>query len=147
MNPKLNSAKFNHKFRKRFCLPYLSYLDLVNMCKQSAYFDQWSKHAAPKKYKKGAPLELLVLCVLRYLGRGWVIDDLEEQTCISYKTICAFIHRFIEWGSTELYEEYVVAPIKKEELDDCSAEFKLAGLPGCIGSTDATHIIMESCSY
>ena len=35
----------------------------------------------------------------------------------------------------------------KEELDDCSAEFKLAGLPGCIGSTDATHIIMKCCSY
>ena len=117
------------------------------MCKQSSYFDQWSKHNVMKRYRNGAPLDLLVLCVIRYLGCGWLIDDLEEATCINYKTICQFIHQFIEWGSTELYKQYVVAPMTKEELEDCSAEFKSAGLPGCIGSTDATHIIMECCSY
>ena len=147
MNPLPQSDKFLRRFRQRFRLPYSSYLGLVEMCNQSFFFDQWSRHCEMKKFKKGAPLELLVLCVLRYLGRGWVIDDLEEATCINYETIRQFIHTFIDWGSTELYDKFVVAPLTNEELTDCSAEFQLAGLPGCIGSTDATHIIMECCSH
>ena len=34
-----------------------------------------------------------------------------------------------------------------EELADCEQQFDLAGLPGCVGSTDATHIIIERCPY
>ena len=30
---------------------------------------------------------------------------------------------------------------------DSETEFLLAGFPGCIGSIDATHIIMEKGSY
>ena len=93
------------------------------MCSQSSFFDQWSKYREIKKFKKVAPLELLVLCVLRYLGRGWVIDDLEEATCINYETIRQFIHTFIDWGSTELCDRYVVVPMTNEELIDCLAEF------------------------
>ena len=35
----------------------------------------------------------------------------------------------------------------KEELDDCANEFRIAGLSGTIGSTNATHIVMEYCIY
>ena len=87
MNPLPQSDKFLRRFRQRFRLPYSSFLDLVKMCGQSSFFDQWSRHREIKKFKKGAPLELLVLGVLRYLGRGWVIDDIEEATCINYETI------------------------------------------------------------
>ena len=33
------------------------------------------------------------------------------------------------------------------DLKYCEWEFLLADFPGFIGSTDATHIIMERCSY
>ena len=38
-------------------------------------------------------------------------------------------------------------PKSSEELAECSREFNIAGMPGCRGSTDATHIVMERCNY
>ena len=35
---------------------------------------------------KVAPIELLLLGTLRFLGRGWTLDDLEEQMMISQET-------------------------------------------------------------
>ena len=90
---------------------------------------------------------MLVLCALRYLGRGWTIDDLNESTAIAHETIRSFIHKFIYFGSTTLFSEYVITPSTTEQLTHSSTEFQLAGLPGCIGSTDATHIVMECCSF
>ena len=43
----------------------------------------------------GVPLELLVLGSLRYLGRGWTFDDLEEATGISEESHRVFFRRFI----------------------------------------------------
>ena len=48
---------------------------------------------------------MLVLCALRYLGRGWTIDDLNESTAIAHETIRSFIHKFIYFGSTTLFSE------------------------------------------
>ena len=88
-----------------------------------------------------------MLCALRWLGRGWTIDDLHENTLINPETIRLFIQQFIIWGSTTLYDKYVKCPVSTDELQDCEQEFDLAGLPGCVGSTDATHIIIERCPY
>ena len=88
-----------------------------------------------------------MLCVLRCLGRGWTIDDLHENTLINTETIRLFIQKFIIWGSTTLYDKYVKCPMSPDELGDCEQEFDLAGLPGCVGLTNATHIIIEKCPY
>lgn len=34
-----------------------------------------------------------------------------------------------------------------DELSDCEQEFHIAGLPGCVGSTDARHIVIDRCLY
>ena len=86
--------------------------------------------------KKSSPLELLILGSLRYLGRGWTFDDCEESTAISEEVHRKFFHQFILIGSTVLFDRYVLTPRTKE--DD---EFKLAGLPGACGSSDATCIV------
>ena len=86
-----------------------------------------------------------MLAVLRYLGRGWTIDDLEENTAINSETIRVFIGKFIEFGSTSLYEKYVSAPATSSAVQDCEREFLLAGFPGCIGSTDASNVVTERC--
>ena len=39
--------------------------------------------------------------------------------------------------------KYVVAPLTKEELEDCAYELQVSGLHGAIGSTDATHVVMD----
>ena len=135
-------------FRERFRLPYDSFVELVEICKQSDILKQWADNKT-KRYnpKQGAPMELLVLCVLRYLGRAWTICDLQESVIINKETIRLFINKFIEFGSTTLFEQFVMKPGNKNELDDCNNEFRLAGLPGCIGSTDATHVVTERCIY
>ena len=92
-------------------------------------------------------MELLVLCVLRYLGRAWTLCDLHENVVINRETIRLFIIKFIEFGSTTLFEQFVVQPRSKNELEYCNNEFCLAALPGCIGSTDATHVVTERCIY
>ena len=92
-------------------------------------------------------LDLLVLCALRYLGRVWTLPDIEEATAINRETIRLFLHKFIEFGSTLLYSKHVTIPTTEEELQDCEVEYHKAGFPGCIGSSDATHIVMEKCKY
>ena len=147
-NPQRDKKNWCRQFRERFRMPYDSYLDLVEKCKRSNIFKKWlpqNLHCYNKKLP--VPIVLLVLCVLRYLGRGWMADDLYEATTINRETIRQFIHAFIRFGSTVLYNTYVCEPLSKEQLDDCAFEFNQAGLPGAIGSTDATHVIIERCLY
>ena len=135
-------------FRDRFRLPYDCYLQLVEMCKESPILYQWVDNKS-KRYntKQGASMELLVLCALRYLGRGWRICDLNEAVVINKETIRLFISKFLEFGSTTLFQRFVVEPRNIDEINDCNKEFSIAGLPGCIGSTDASHVVMERCIY
>ena len=145
LHPNPQSKKWQKLFRYRFRMPYESYLDLVLECEKSPIMAQWSRLPEYRyNKKKGASIELLVLCVLRWLGRGWTLDDLYENTMINPETIRLFIQQFINWGSTTLYDKYVRCPMTADELSDCEKEFHIAELPGCVGSTDATHIVTPS---
>ncbi len=133
------------KFRQRFRLPYESYLDLLDAIKRHPLFDRWCAKKANNK--KSSPIELLILGALRYLGRGWTFDDIEESTAISRDVHRVFFHHFVEFGSTVLYEKYVIAPVHLDEARSNMKEFEEAGFPGCIGSTDCTHIVTEGCEF
>ena len=76
-----------------------------------------------------------------------MIDDLAETVVVSPETVRLFVSQFVEFGSTTLYQEHVIEPMTNMDLRDCNNEFKLVGLPGCIGSTDATHVVVERCVY
>jgi hypothetical protein len=58
-----------------------------------------------------------------------------------------FFHSFIKVGRTILYDKYVITPTNAEEAKGHMPEFEMAGLPGCTGSFDATHVVHEKCSY
>jgi hypothetical protein len=94
-----------------------------------------------------SPIELLLLGSLRYLGRGWCFDDLEENTSISEEIHRVFFHIFIKWGHHELFKKYVRMPQSAIEMQEHTKEMVLAGLNGCIGSVDATHVGMLRCPY
>mmetsp|Transcript_18952 Transcript_18952/g.32615 ORF Transcript_18952/g.32615 Transcript_18952/m.32615 type:complete len:198 (-) Transcript_18952:120-713(-) len=72
---------YQDKFRVRFRCPYENYLTLVQDCKEDGNFSRWQ--GTDCTGKNSSPIELLVLGSLRYLGRGWTFDDLEESTAIS----------------------------------------------------------------
>ena len=128
-------------------MPYASFLNLLLECQKSNCSKQWQGERNKYNKKSTTPITLLLLCLLRYLGCGWTFDDLQESTSINPETIRNFLHKFLEFGSTTLYKKYVRNPIITEDVKGCEAEFLSAGFPGCIGSTDATHIVMEICSY
>ena len=54
-----------------------------------------------------------------------------------------FFHAFITYGSTKLYQQYVVAPRTADKAAIHAEEYSRAGLPGCVGLYDATHIVFE----
>ena len=88
-----------------------------------------------------------MLTALRYLGRGSAFDDLEESTAVSLETIWQFFLQFIKYRSSTVYDEFVQTTNTKEELKRCEREFAMAGLPGCVGSSDATHVLLEFCIF
>jgi len=144
-NPLLEDEKFLKKFRIRFRLPYSNFEELSAECKASNLFMRWMSCDAVGQ--KATPIELLVLGALRYLGRGWTFDDIEECTAVSQEVHRVFFGKFIEFSSTVLYNKYVVYPKNFEEAKDHMKEYTVAGLPGALGSTDATHITTWQCEY
>ena len=87
------------------------------------------------------PTELIVLAVTRILTRSWTLDDCQEQTLISTRTIQAFMSAFVDWMSTVVYNEFVKMP-EVDEVNSNGHEYGLAGLPGTIFSMDCVHIRM-----
>jgi hypothetical protein len=142
LEPKSFMAK---KFRERFRLPYPNFLELVVSVSESEFFDRWCGYKPNNK--QSSPIELLVLGSLRYLGRGFTFDDIEENTAVSKEVHRTFFHRFVEFGSTVLYEKYVLTPHNIDEANTHMREFEESGFPGCVGSSDATHITTDRCEY
>jgi hypothetical protein len=130
-------------------MPHNSFQAIVAMAAQEdALFRRWREGAVDAIGQPAAPLPLLILSVLRYLGRGWLLDDLSESIGISEEVIRVFLHSFLLFGSTILFDEYVIAPTTPPaEAAHHTREYFIAGLPGCVGSCDATHIVFEKIKY
>jgi len=110
--PSTENLRFQKKFRRRFRLPFSEYEKLLVDVRAHSLFLRWQSLDATKK--QASPIQLLLLGSLRYLGRGWTFDDLEEATAIHEETHRQFFHVFIEWGSTWLYEKYVSEPFNSD---------------------------------
>jgi hypothetical protein len=115
VNPHLENPRFHKLFCHHFCMPYKCFLELVEMVNCSSLFERWREGKVDAVHQPAMPIPVLVLCVLRYIGRGWTFDDLSENTGISEEIVRVFLHKFIEFGSTVLYKRYVVAPATSEE--------------------------------
>jgi hypothetical protein len=96
---------------------------------------------------KVSPKELLVLGLLRYLGRGWNFDDYEELTAIDKDVHSFFFNVFIRFGSTVLYQKWFLTPINLPNAQSNINEDTQAGFPGCVGSSNCTHIVTKRCQY
>jgi hypothetical protein len=148
-DPHIEKPKFQNKFRRRFRLPYLQFLELLAMAEEAKtedgdlHFRRWMGKDAVGRLS--SPLSLMILGALRYLGRGWTFDDIEESTGIGEETHRQFFHIFIAFGKEVLFPKYVVSPSTAEQAAGHMAEMELAGFAGCVGSTDATHIMIERC--
>ena len=125
-------VKLQKAFCLRFRLPYKQYLELVQQVQSNELFDRWC--GSKSNNKKVSPVELLVLGSLHYLGHGWTFDDIEEATAIDKEVHRHFFQVFIQFGSTELYQKWVITPVDSLEANLNMHEYSQAGFPGCVGS-------------
>jgi hypothetical protein len=144
LNPASTRCTFQKKFRRRFRLPYLQFLELVAESRAKNWFPWWTSRDAWRKPL--SPLALMILGALRDFSRGWTYDDIEESTGIDEGTHRQFFHCFIEVGSSNLFKKYVLEPVMLTDAHNHMHEMQLAGFPRCIGSCNATHVIIEKCS-
>ncbi|KAG7368518.1 hypothetical protein IV203_031261 [Nitzschia inconspicua] len=124
-----------------------AYKDHLEELKESPHFERWKEGKTDCVGRPAAPLALLLLTALRYLGRGWTFDDLSEATAISEEVIRVFFHRYIEFGSTTLFQKYVLAPTTLEHANQQGIEYTMAGLAGAVGSMDATHVLCHKVKH
>ena len=147
-HPDIEDPQFHKLFRLRFRLPYAQFQELHQRLETESLFARWhTGKVHPWTHVEVTPIPLLLLTTLRYLGRGWTFDDLSENTSISQETIRVFFHKFVEYGSTVLYTQYVRPPQTCHDAREHTSEYEMAGFPGAIGSTDATHILLERVAY
>ena len=141
------SERQKKNFRNRFRFPYSEWKKLVNKMNEHEIFARWKRGNTNCAGQSCNPIEILTLGVLKKLGRECSFDDLEEITFISEKTHRTFFKSFIKYGSTVLFDEYVISPETKEDAGNHIQEFIVAGYPGAVGSTDATHVVIKKCRY
>ena len=138
------NKRIHNLFRRRFRLPHSAYLRLLDDVKNHPSFAEY--HRLDAVGHRSTLLSLLLLGALRYLGRSWTFDDLEESTAISRESHRQFFLKFIKFGSIGLFNRYVRDAADSLRMSDLTDLFSQAGFNGCIGSTDATHVPMLSCA-
>ena len=138
------NKRIHDLFRTRFRVPYSAYLNLLEDIGNHPSFAEY--HRCDCVGHRSTLLPLLLLGSLRYLGRSWTFDDLEESTAISRESHRVFFLRFIKYGSEVLFKRYVTDAAESLEMKDLTKLFTQAGFNGCMGSTDATHVPMLSCA-
>ncbi len=142
-HPDREDKIFLKKFRLRFRLPYDKFEELAESLEHVDCFKRWHNGPVNASRVRSAPIPLLVLTSLRYLGRGLTFDDLEEGSWCNGDVIRVFFHKFVQHGSTALYDKYIRSPVTHADALLHTEEYKVAGFPGAVGSTDATHILIE----
>ena len=143
LNPPTSKRQLN-LFRNRFRIPYSDFIDLYNEVYNHEIFSRWRCKDAVGDNPSN--LKLLILGSLRYLGRSWTFDDIYEAPGISREVNRNFFTAFIEYGSTVMYKKHVIDVARSIDIANHEEIFRMAGMNGCIGSSDATHVIMLKCS-
>jgi hypothetical protein len=131
------STKVGQKFRRRFRVPYPVFREvLVPLCIEKKIFN--------KQRSSYIPVDFKVLLALRILGRGVCADDIEELTGIGESTVLDIFHQFCAGFTEHCFHLYVKTP-EGEKLSKVMEVYRRLGLPGAMGSIDATHVKWDKC--
>ncbi len=108
-----SSSMPKKKFRNSFWLPYPSFLSMVKQLKSDDRFECWC--GFKKFHKPSLPIELFILGLLRYLGCGWTLEDIKDNTAILQEVHYKFLHAFMQFGSAVLHAKFVLTPVYLDE--------------------------------
>ena len=139
--PQDNRLKKN--FRTRFRIPYSYFIELSDDIYDNEIFNRWKNKDATGEPPSN--IKLLLLGSLRYIGRSWTFDDISEANGISREVNRQFFICFIEYGSSVMFQKYVIDVAKSLDMSSHEKIFSIAGMNGCCGSGDATNVIMLNC--
>jgi hypothetical protein len=147
-------SKESKIFRNRFRVPYPIFLRLVQWTK--SWYDKDDSVPGSRKSdcsigaydavnNPSIPCELKVLGVLRILGRGICLDDVEELTNISKTTMHKFFHLWTKKFREHVTPEHVKIPETAMEIEEVLKPYEAVGFPGAMGCTDVVHIWWDKC--
>jgi len=117
-----NPSHYNGKsFRRRFRVPYEIFVKICDLCRSAkdpvdARLPWFNKAVIDCCGQASVPLELLVLCSLRILGRGMCLDGITELTNISIECVRQFFHKFCHLFSSVYFPIYCKPPTTAEEI-------------------------------
>ncbi|KAI2494724.1 Plant transposon protein [Fragilaria crotonensis] len=97
--PDREDKTFHKKFRLRFRVPYAEFEELAASLEHVDCFSRWHDGPINASRVRSAPISLLVLTSLRYMGRGLTFDDVEEGSWINAEVIRVFFHIFTQYGA------------------------------------------------
>jgi hypothetical protein len=81
------------------------------------------------------------------LGMGGPLTTVKSPLPLIKMFTGFFFRVFLEFSSTVLYKKWVLMPVNLPEARSNMKEYSIAVFPGCIGSSDCTHIVTERCQY
>lgn len=95
--------------------------------------------------REGIPPEIKVLAVLRYLGTGRALDDLDDSCRMSAETVRQYVVHFCRDIIDMFGEQYLNRRPNASELDGIQRAYAASGFPGCVGSVDCCSIKWKNC--
>jgi len=120
------------------------------MVNEAQSWDEFKAHLDDKHdacSRPSSPLSLLILGVLRVIGRNIMFDDVAEVTNIDEDTLRVFFHKFVKKWAEVKFPELVRAPVTQEEFINNEYEYKRAGFDGCHASIDCVHVRWDATPF
>ena len=74
--------------------------------------------------------ELKVLGVLRLLGRGVSLDDIQELSSVSAARMSIFFRNWCQKFTDDIFPQHVFLPKTKEDIAEAMGEYNILGLVG-----------------
>ena len=146
-NPNIRdpSKREGKEFRRKFRVPYPVFQDILVLTKDipGRAFDHLPRTVTGAWVIR---LELKILMVLRVQAGGLKFADAADLTGYTTEgTASAFFKHFNKMFSC-FHQEAIIRPLKGDAMKESMRTYAMLGLPGCVGSVDATFIPWETCN-
>jgi hypothetical protein len=125
------------RFRRRFRVPFPLFLSLWTFCDEKNVF----KNRNSRLIK--IPSEIKLLICLRILARGECLDTIVECSGVKQATVHKIFLTFLKNFSS--FKAIFIPKPTRQDIRDNMLQYSQLGLPGAVGSVDATHLHWRKC--
>ena len=131
--------RYGRQFRRRFRIPFQLFEIHVKICREKNVF------GIKQPSRTRIPIEIILLCCLRILGRDDCCDAIKEMSDVPEKTVWWFFKIFLINFPKTLFKDVIRFLREGVELQNVMRVYQKMGFPGAVGSVDATHIRWHQC--